>query len=69
MINKRAYLRFHGNPPYSSLYPYHVLSESARGIKSAVFDEVWIYFNNDQNAYAIRNALELRKFLEGQNNL
>jgi uncharacterized protein YecE (DUF72 family) len=66
IINKSAYLRFHGDPAYSSLYSYQVLSEWAQRIKSTALDEVWIYFNNDQNAYAVRNALELKKLLEGK---
>jgi uncharacterized protein YecE (DUF72 family) len=68
-INKKAYLRFHGDPPYASLYSNQALSQWAERIKSRSLDEIWIYFNNDKNAYAVQNALKLKKLLEEQYNI
>lgn len=68
-INKKAYLRFHGDPPYSSLYSHQALSQWACRIKSTSLDEFWVYFNNSYNAYAVQNALKLKKLLEEQDSV
>ncbi|MBA3813326.1 MAG: DUF72 domain-containing protein [Alphaproteobacteria bacterium] len=62
-INKRAYLRLHGDPPYSSLYSYQELSSLIQKINSSSLDEVWIYFNNTKKAYAVQNALQLKRYI------
>lgn len=67
-INKKAYLRFHGAPPYASLYSNQDLSQWVHKIKAASLDELWVYFNNDYKAYAVQNALKLKQFLEEQGN-
>jgi uncharacterized protein YecE (DUF72 family) len=62
-----AYIRFHGSTElYSSCYYDEELSrwaeritELAKGLK-----EVYIYFNNDAEAFAIKNAITLGKYLK-----
>ena len=61
-----AYIRFHGSHSlYSSCYSDEELSQWAQ--KIIQLDEkakaVYIYFNNDAEAFAIRNALTLAKFI------
>jgi len=58
-----VYVRFHGTSKwYNHLYSMDELKEWARIIKR--FDEAFVYFNNDFNAYAPRNALEMMKLLD-----
>jgi uncharacterized protein YecE (DUF72 family) len=61
-----AYVRFHGPTSlYSSEYSKEQLKEWSKKIKKYAKDrEVYCYFNNDNNAYAIKNAKELRTMLE-----
>lgn len=62
-----AYIRFHGRDGlYSSLYPDEELAEWARGITNlaAGLDTVYIYFNNDIEGFALRNAVTMRNYLE-----
>ncbi len=62
-----AYIRFHGSGGmYSSCYSNEELSQwakkiakLARGVKT-----VYIYFNNDAEAFAVKNALTLAGYLE-----
>jgi uncharacterized protein YecE (DUF72 family) len=63
VINKRAYVRFHGEPLYTSLYSTQTLSQWAQRIKSSGADEIWIYFNNDYKAYAVQNVVQLNNLL------
>lgn len=63
VINKQAYIRFHGDPAYSSLYSEKILSEWGQILKAASLEEAWIYFNNDRHAYAVQNALYLKGLL------
>jgi len=61
-----AYIRFHGSQSlYSSCYSDEELSQWAQ--KIIQLDEkakaVYIYFNNDAEAFAVRNALTLAKFI------
>jgi len=61
-----AYLRFHGSKSlYSSCYSDEELSQWAK--KIAHLDKkvkaVYIYFNNDAEAFAVKNALTLTKFI------
>ena len=62
-----AYVRLHGSgAAYSGRYgaalgEWAALIEGWSGLRA-----VWIYFNNDQGGYALRDALELRDMLGGQ---
>lgn len=61
-----SYIRFHGSHSlYSSCYSDEELSQWAQ--KIIQLDEkvkaVYIYFNNDAEAFAVRNALTLAKFI------
>ncbi|MFW6371012.1 MAG: DUF72 domain-containing protein [Bacteroidota bacterium] len=60
---KTAYLRFHGK---SSWYNYHYSENELeswhnRLMKMKGVDRLYIYFNNDHNAWAVENARELIK--------
>ncbi|MBA3648624.1 MAG: DUF72 domain-containing protein [Chitinophagales bacterium] len=61
-----TYLRFHGAPNlYASDYTDAELQEWAGKIKKlARGKDVFAYFNNDINVYAINNAKKLSEFLE-----
>ncbi len=63
-----AYIRFHGSSSlYSSDYSNEELYEWARRIKGLEgLKEIYIYFNNDVEAFAIKNAVTLREYLEGR---
>ncbi len=59
------YIRFHGKMSmYGSLYTNKELKNWAKKIRKSRAKNVWAYFNNDDNANAVRNALELRKILK-----
>ena len=58
------YIRFHGTERwYRHDYSRDELVEWARRIRSAGAERVWIYFNNDHDGYAIKNATMLREIL------
>ncbi|MEM2932981.1 MAG: DUF72 domain-containing protein [Candidatus Pacearchaeota archaeon] len=58
------YVRFHGKKLwYGSNYSDVELKEWAKKIKQAKAKEVYCYFNNDFNAYAVYNAIKLKKLL------
>ena len=62
-----AYIRFHGSDGlYSGCYSDNELSGWAERLKelAAGLGAVYIYFNNDAEAFAVRNAATLRKLLE-----
>jgi uncharacterized protein YecE (DUF72 family) len=61
-----VYLRFHGPGPWGD-YPHQALSASARRIRDHLAEgrDVFAYFNNDAHGYAVRNALALRRYVEG----
>jgi uncharacterized protein YecE (DUF72 family) len=62
-----AYIRFHGSARlYSSYYSEEELSRWATDILllGKQVEVVYIYFNNDAEAFAVRNALTLRRLLE-----
>jgi uncharacterized protein YecE (DUF72 family) len=62
-----AYIRFHGSTGlYSSCYSDEELADWARRLSSLPPEvkEVYIYFNNDAEAFAVRNAMTLRHYLE-----
>jgi uncharacterized protein YecE (DUF72 family) len=64
---KDIYFRFHGPKElFASLYPTPIIKQYAR-----LFEQwrneghnLWIFFNNDFNGYAIHNALTLQQFME-----
>jgi uncharacterized protein YecE (DUF72 family) len=58
------YLRFHGNH-YSGGYASQALKVQARWIKQQLGEgkDVFAYFNNDAEGYALRNAAALRRYV------
>jgi uncharacterized protein YecE (DUF72 family) len=63
---KDIYIRFHGpDGSYASSYPDKVLKKYAK--KMLQWEEeghrIWVFFNNDGNAYAIENARTLISYL------
>lgn len=65
VTGKLLYLRLHGTTGrYSGNYPAKTLRDWAVWIKkSAEGRKVFAYFNNDYNAYAVKNAKQLRELL------
>ena len=61
-----VYIRFHGVERwYRHDYSHEELAEWARRISQARAKRVWIYFNNDFDGYAIKNATMLAAILSG----
>ena len=59
-----SYVRFHGSHwLYSSCYSEEELKNWAQKFKELGVNKVYVYFNNDVEGFAIRNALELRNLL------
>ena len=64
-----AYVRFHGSTGlYWSCYSDEELADWAKRLANLAVNlkAVYIYFNNDAEAFAVRNAITLRAFLEAQ---
>ena len=62
-----AYIRFHGSTGlYWSCYSDEELASWAKKLVSLAtkLKAVYIYFNNDAEAFAVRNAITLRSYLE-----
>ncbi len=62
-----AYIRFHGSTGlYWSCYSDEELANWAEKLASLAgkLKEVYIYFNNDAEAFAVRNAITLRSYLQ-----
>jgi uncharacterized protein YecE (DUF72 family) len=62
-----AYIRFHGSSQlYSSCYSDEELADWAKKITSLAenLEVVYIYFNNDVEGFAVRNAETLRSYLQ-----
>jgi uncharacterized protein YecE (DUF72 family) len=59
-----TYLRFHGDR-YAGSYSAQKLSAEARWIKQQLGDgkDVFAYFNNDAQGYAVQNAADLKRHL------
>jgi uncharacterized protein YecE (DUF72 family) len=58
------YVRFHGTSRwYRHDYSREELAVWADKIGSSGAREAWIYFNNDREGFAIKNARELRRML------
>ncbi|NGX34020.1 MAG: hypothetical protein K1060chlam1_00365 [Candidatus Anoxychlamydiales bacterium] len=63
-----VYIRLHGpKRAYSGTYSKKTLQKWAKIIKNFHKKnlDVFCYFNNDENAYAIKNSIELKKLLKG----
>ena len=61
----RLYIRFHGSSRwYRHDYSLEELTAWATRIAATGASEAWIYFNNDREGFAIKNALELRGLLQ-----
>ena len=62
-----AYIRFHGSTGlYSSCYSNEELADWAKRLTNlaANVKVLYIYFNNDAEAFAVRNAITLRGYLQ-----
>jgi uncharacterized protein YecE (DUF72 family) len=58
------YVRFHGTSRwYRHDYSVEELAIWAERIKASDARQAWMYFNNDRDGYAIKNAKELRELL------
>lgn len=63
------YVRFHGVERwYRHDYSQDELMIWANRIRQSGAKRVWVYFNNDFDGYAIKNAIMLREMLEGMEN-
>ena len=62
-----AYIRFHGSTGlYYSSYSDKELTDWAKRLANlaSTFKTMYIYFNNDAEAFAVKNAITLRRYLE-----
>jgi uncharacterized protein YecE (DUF72 family) len=69
MVGPIVYIRFHGyGTKYGGSYPDEVLDEWAMWIRRALATgrDVYAYFNNDINGYAVYDAERLRLRVEGE---
>ncbi|RLE47860.1 DUF72 domain-containing protein [Candidatus Woesearchaeota archaeon] len=65
VTSKIAYVRFHGkNSWYDYEYSKKEMKSWAKVISKLKAKKTYIYFNNDYNAYAVKNALQLKNELE-----
>jgi len=64
LTNGWTYLRFHGDR-YSGSYSAQKLSADARWITQQLCEgnDVFAYFNNDAQGYAVQNAADLRRYV------
>lgn len=63
---EEMYIRFHGITQwYRHDYSAKELSVWAERIRASGARRVWAYFNNDRNGYALKNARQLLRFLQG----
>jgi len=59
-----VYIRFHGKTQwYRHDYTGEELAVWVRRIQESGVKRVWAYFNNDRDAFAIKNARELMRQL------
>lgn len=59
-----VYLRMHGpEQAYAGNYSRSQLAAWVRRLKKLQTTTAWIYFNNDWEAHAVRNALSMRKLM------
>jgi uncharacterized protein YecE (DUF72 family) len=69
LVGPVVYVRFHGyGAKYGGSYPDDVLDEWGKWIRGALATgrDVFAYFNNDINGYAVYDAERLRLRVEGQ---
>ena len=62
-----AYIRFHGSTGlYFSCYSDEELADWAKRLANLArnLEAIYIYFNNDAEAFAVRNAITLHRYLE-----
>jgi uncharacterized protein YecE (DUF72 family) len=67
-VGPHVYLRFHGaSGRYDGSYPDAQLADWAAWLQQSARDgnDAYVYFNNDMGGHAPRNALVLRRHLEG----
>jgi len=64
-----TYLRWHGNH-YAGTYSPQKLGAEAKWIRGQLASgkDVFVYFNNDTQGYAVKNAIDLRRYIEGSKN-
>ncbi|MBA7474695.1 hypothetical protein ES707_10049 [subsurface metagenome] len=65
-----AYVRFHGSTGlYFSCYSDEELADWTRKLTSLAsnLETIYIYFNNDAEAFAVRNAMTLHGYLQNAN--
>lgn len=56
VLKGKSYTRFHGDPPYASLYSNQELTDWIQQLNSSSCEEAWVYFNNTMHGHAIQNA-------------
>ena len=61
-----TYLRYHGER-YSGSYSPQQLTAEAKWIKAQLASrtDVFAYFNNDAQGFAVKNAADLRRYITG----
>jgi uncharacterized protein YecE (DUF72 family) len=60
------YVRLSGRTRwYRHDYTAEELTTWAKRIQASGAKEAWIYFNNDREGHAVKNALQLRRILRG----
>ena len=66
VTNNFIYIRFHGHN-YNTLYSKEELQDYSKKIKNLSkeysINYAYIYFNNDVNCYAVKNAMYLKELL------
>ncbi|KKQ96609.1 MAG: hypothetical protein UT20_C0006G0033 [Candidatus Levybacteria bacterium GW2011_GWA1_39_11] len=68
IISDICYIRFHGpSSLYSSSYSTKQLENWAQKIKNWKVARIYCFFNNDAQAFAVKNALKLRRILNEKN--
>ena len=62
-----VYLRFHGER-YAGSYSHQFLAAAAARIRRELARrlDVYAYFNNDLGGHAVRNALDLRRYVRDE---
>jgi uncharacterized protein YecE (DUF72 family) len=61
-----AYFRLHGKSQwYRHDYDREELIAWKERILACGAKEAWVYFDNDRNGYAVKNALQLRRLIQG----
>lgn len=59
-----AYLRLHGpDAPYRGCYSHAALKRWVAQVRRLNVNHAYVYFDNDEAAYAVRNALELKELV------